>query len=253
MRIADVSIGNFEIPYVIAEIGSNHNGDMDLALRMIDAAREAGADCVKFQSWTKQSLFSKSVYRDNQALEREIDAYSVSDGELGRLSGYCREAGIHFSSTPFSLPEVDFLVEDCAAPFVKVASMDLDNHSFLQQIASRGKPVVLSTGLGTLAEIDQAVRAIEETGNRRIVLLHCVSNYPPDDSDVNLRNIDMLRDNYPDYPVGFSDHTIGTAIPLAAVARGAAVIEKHFTLDKGMEGWDHKVSADKTVSFPADI
>ena len=102
---------------------------------------------------------------------------------------------------------------------------------------------MISTGLSTLEEIDRAVRTIEEAGNRRIVILHCVSIYPPDDAQVHLRNMDMLRDNYPDYPVGFSDHTLGTLVPIAAIARGAAVIEKHFTLDKNMFGWDHKVSA----------
>ena len=254
MRFGDVEIGGRGAPYVIAEIGSNHNGDVDHAIRMIDAAREAGADCVKFQSWTKTSLFAKSIYRDNQRLENQIDAYSVSEPELQRLCEHCREVRIHFACSPFAAREVEFLVETCDVPFIKVASMDLNNYSFLEYIASQGKPVVVSTGLGSLSEIDEAVRTIEGTGNRQIVLLHCVSNYPPEDGDVNLRNIDMLQHNYPEYPVGFSDHSVGTAIPLAAVARGAAVIEKHFTLDKSMDGWDHEISAnpDELTALVAD-
>jgi len=140
---------------------------------------------------------------------------------------------------------VDYLVDVLDVSFIKVASMDLDNLNFLDYIARKGKPVMLSTGFGTLTEIDRAVATLEAAGNKQIILLHCVSVYPPKDENVNLNNIDMLRANYPDYPIGFSDHTIGVAIPLAAIAKGACVIEKHFTLDKEMFGWDHKVSATK--------
>lgn len=121
--------------------------------------------------------------------------------------------------------------------------MDLNNHPFLEYLAVKGKPIVISTGLSELHEIDEAISIIESTGNKQIIILHCVSTYPPEDKEVNLNNIKTLMNCYPEYPVGFSDHTLGTAIPIAAVALGACLIEKHFTLDKNMEGWDHKVSA----------
>ncbi|MCL6272035.1 N-acetylneuraminate synthase family protein [Sansalvadorimonas sp. 2012CJ34-2] len=242
-------------PYVIAEIGANHNGDMDLARKLIDQAKEAGADCVKFQSWTKDSVFCRKKYEDNYflgddyrdrndyTLEEIVEAYSVSESELIMLKAYCDEVGIDFSSTPFSREEADFLVDTLDAPFVKVASMDLNNYPFLDYLARKGKPIIISTGFSDLNEIDKAISTIEKAGNKDIVILHCVSSYPPCDCDVNLNNIKTLMSIYPEYNIGFSDHTIGIEIPLAAVALGARVVEKHFTLDKEMEGWDHKVSA----------
>ena len=248
-------VGDGEPPYIIAELGSNHNGDMVLAKELIVAAKESGADCVKFQSWSKESIFSKTTYennyflgddyrdRDDCTLEKIVDEYSISVKELIEMKRFANEIGINCTSTPFSPGEVDFLVNELDSSFIKVASMDLNNYPFLEYIAEKGKPIVLSTGLSDLSEIDRAVRTIENKGNKQIVILHCVSLYPPQDSDVNLKNMSTISNLYP-YPVGFSDHTLGTCIPLAAVALGACIIEKHFTLDKGMEGWDHKVSAD---------
>jgi N-acetylneuraminate synthase len=123
--------------------------------------------------------------------------------------------------------------------------MDLNNYPFLEYLAKKSKPIVISTGLSELYEIDKAIKVIEDAGNTQIVILHCVSTYPPEDKEVNLNNIKTLMSTYPEYPIGFSDHTLGTAIPVASVALGAYLIEKHFTLDKNMEGWDHKVSATK--------
>jgi N-acetylneuraminate synthase len=255
MNIGAHPIYNFRKPYIIAELGSNHNGDMELAKKLIEQAKIAGCDCVKFQSWTKDTIFSQKVYKENYFLkddyrnrsdynlEEIVEEFSISEQELLEMRNYCREQGIDFASTPFSNREVDFLVDKLEATFIKVASMDLNNYPFLEYIARKGVPVMLSTGLSEMYEIDQAVRTIENAGNAKIILLHCVSIYPPKDESVHLNNIDMLRANYPDYPVGFSDHTIGIEIPLAAVAKGASVIEKHFTLDKSMFGWDHKVSA----------
>jgi N-acetylneuraminate synthase len=250
-------ISNFSEPYVIAELGSNHNGDMDLARKLIDQAKESGCDAVKFQSWTKDTIFSKKVYQDNffleddyrnrqdYALEQIVEEFSVSEQELLEMKKYCDKIGIDFSSTPFSNSEVDFLCGPLDASFIKVASMDLNNYVLLDYLARKSLPIMLSTGLSTLSEIDKAIQTIEDAGNRQIILLHCVSVYPPDDNEVNLKNMDTLRTCYPEYPVGFSDHTLGTAVPIAAVACGACVIEKHFTLDKSMFGWDHKVSATK--------
>ncbi|MFA6519681.1 MAG: N-acetylneuraminate synthase family protein [Candidatus Paceibacterota bacterium] len=247
---------NFCEPYIIAELGSNHNGDMKLAENMIRAAGAAGADCVKFQSWSKDSIFSKKVYDDNfflkddyrnrkdYTLEKIVEKFSISESELLEMKKIADEVGIDMISTPFSKKEVDFLVDKLHAPFIKVASMDANNYPFLKYIARKGKPIVMSTGLSTLSEIDKAISVIEAEGNTQIVILHCISIYPPEDRQVNLNNIPTYQKLYP-YPVGFSDHTIGYSIPLASVALGACVIEKHFTLDKTMVGWDHKVSADE--------
>ncbi len=246
---------NFCEPYIIAELGSNHNGDMELAKKLIIAAKESGAHCVKFQSWSKETIFSKKKYEENcfiaddyrdrndYTLEQIVEEFSISEQELLDMKHFADEIGIDCTSTPFSKKEVDFLVEKLDTPFIKVASMDLNNYPFLEYIAKKGKSIVLSTGLSELYEIDKAIRTIENAGNNKIVILHCVAIYPPKDEEVNLNNIDTLRKLYPDYPVGFSDHTLGYSIPLAAVAKGACIIEKHFTLDKNMFGWDHKVSA----------
>jgi sialic acid synthase SpsE len=248
-------VGSEDRPYVIAELGSNHNGNMDLARKLIQSAKDAGADCVKFQSWSKESIFSKQKYEENHflgddyrdredySLEKIVEEYSISESELIAMKKFSDEVGIDFTSTPFSWREADFLIDQLYTPFIKVASMDLNNYPFLEYLAKKGKPMVVSTGMGTLSEIDQAVRTIESTGNDQIVILHCVSIYPPKDRELNLKIIDTLSTMYP-YPIGFSDHTLGTCVPLAAVAKGACLIEKHFTLDKGMEGWDHRVSAD---------
>ncbi len=249
------TISNYGKPYVIAELGSNHNGDMEIAKKLIYAAKEAGADCVKFQSWSKSTLFSKVKYEENYflqddyrnrtdyTLEEIVDAYAISEDQLIKMKVYCDELNIDCTSTPFSNREVDFLVEELNTPFIKIASMDVNNYPFIQYIASKNRPIILSTGLSTLSEIDEAIRIIENAGNNQIVILHCVAIYPPNDQQINLKRIDTLQTAYPEYPVGFSDHSLGTCIPCAAVARGACLIEKHFTLKNEMEGWDHKISA----------
>jgi sialic acid synthase SpsE len=249
-------VGSGEAPYIIAELGSNHNGDMEIAKQLIDSAKRAGADCVKFQSWSKDSIFSKTNYdenyfltddyrdRDDYTLKKIVEKFAISERQLIEMSDYCKEVGIDFLSTPFSKKEADFLVDQLNVEFVKIASMDLNNYQFLDYVARKGKPIILSTGLSSLAEIDKAVQTIEEAGNDQLVILHCVAIYPPEDHQVNLNNIDSLSSIFP-YPIGFSDHTLGTSIPLASVAKGACILEKHYTLDKEMFGWDHKVSANE--------
>jgi len=245
---------NYCIPYIIAELGSNHNGDMQLAKELIIAAKESGADCVKFQSWTKESIFSKEKYEENYflsddyrdrtdtTLEEIIEKFSISQEELMEMKKFCDEISIDFTSTPFSKDEVDFLVDVLDVPFIKIASMDVNNYPFLEYIAKKKKPVVLSTGLSQLYEIDKAIFTLEQAGNSEIVLLHCVSIYPPKDEEIHLHNIITFQSIY-EYPVGFSDHTLGYEVPLASVSFGTCLIEKHFTLDKNLPGWDHKVSA----------
>ena len=250
----DRYIGIDDKPYIIAEIGSNHNGNIDLAKKIILQAKEAGADCVKFQSWSKDSIFSKKTYddnyflnddyrdRDDYTLEQIVDEYSLSENQLLDLKKYCQTLQIDFNSTPFSKKEADFLVDELKVDFIKIASMDLNNYPFIKYLAGKNIPIFISTGLSTLAEIDRAIRTIENAGNNQIVILYCVSIYPPSDDQIAIKTIDQLSDLY-SYPVGFSDHSIGTPITLAAAARGATVVEKHFTIDKEMEGWDHAISA----------
>lgn len=247
-------IVNYSTPYIIAEIGANHNGDMELAKKIIDKAVECGVDAVKFQSWTNKSLISRSEYEKNQkyddspkkhfgSLEEMVEKYYLRREQHFLLKEYCDQKGVQFCSTPFSNEEVD-LLEELEVSFYKVASMDINNYSLLKYIGEKGKPVILSSGMSTIAEIDNAVKVIENTGNKKIIILHCVSLYPPEPEDIHLNNILLLQKMYPNYPIGFSDHTIGTSVPIASVALGASVIEKHFTLDKDLPGWDHEISAD---------
>jgi N-acetylneuraminate synthase len=253
MKLGDREIRNFSIPYVIAEIGSNHNGDMNLARKMIDAAKTCGCDAVKFQSWTPESLIAQKEYDLNLqyddspkkhfgSLRAMVEKYYLREDQHWELKRYCDNLSIEFCSTPFSKEEAN-LLEEMKVPFYKIASMDINNLSFLAHVARKQKPILLSTGMASLAEIENAVRVIESEGNSQIILLHCIAIYPPAYEEINLNNIPMLRQTF-GFPVGFSDHTIGISIPLAAVALGSCVIEKHFTLDKDMPGWDHAVSSD---------
>lgn len=250
--IAGREVGRGQRPFIIAEVGSNHNGDIDLCYRLIDEAARCGADAVKFQSWSDKSLVSKAEYARNTtysdtkkhfgSLEEMVRAYQFTP-EMHRLAAErCRQRGVAFMSSPFSPEEVD-LLEEIGVEAHKIASMDVNHPVLLRAVAATGKPVILSTGMATLAEIETAMETLREAESGPVLLLHCVSIYPPDPDDVNLLNIPTLERAF-DVPVGFSDHTIGISIPLAAVALGACMIEKHFTLDKEMEGWDHAISAD---------
>ena len=229
-------------PYIIAEIGANHNGDLDLARRHIAAAAAAGADAAKFQSWGA-GLFAQSFYDERDGLKEAIEAYAVDAAGMAALAQACADTGIAYASSPFSEQEVCEL-DALDPPFIKIASMDLNNDRMLLAAAAVKRTIVLSTGFSTFGEIEHALNTLEDAGHRDTVLLHCVSVYPPASDDMlNLRNMEMLRRAF-GYPVGFSDHTLGVEVTLAALALGAVVIEKHFTLDKTMEGWDHAVSAE---------
>lgn len=245
-------VGPDHPPYIIAEIGSNHNGDLALAKRMIDEAKRCGADAVKFQSWSSTSLVSKGEYERNASyadverhfgsLREMVEAYQVTPAQHRELAEYCAGVGIHFLSSVFSEPEVELLVE-LDVPAIKIASMDVVHPLLLSWVARTGKPVLLSTGLSSLAEVAAAVETLRANGCRQLVVLHCVSLYPPADRDLRLRNIPMLREAF-ELPVGYSDHALGTNVALAAVALGACVVEKHFTLDRTLQGWDHWMSAE---------
>jgi len=246
------AVGDGHPPYVIAEIGSNHNGDMDLCRRLIDAAADAGAHAVKFQSWSESSLIAAEEYDRNPeysdkkkhfgSLREMVRAYQLTPDQHVLARSYCEEKGVEFCSSVFSTEEAD-LLEALDVPFFKLASMDVVNLPLLAYVAAKRRPVIIATGMATLGEIEQAIKTVRGEGNDDVALLHCVSIYPPDYASIRLLNIDMLRRTF-DVPVGFSDHTLGTSVPLAAIALGACVIEKHFTVDKDMAGWDHAISAD---------
>lgn len=229
---------DYGAPYFIAELNTSHNGNIEQAMKMIDAAKESGCNCVKFQSWTTDSLYSKTYYDSNPIAKRMVKKFSMSEDSLSELASYCQKVGISFSSTPYSKEEVDLLVS-LNVPFIKVASMDINNYPFLKYIAQKGIPIVLSTGMADIREIEKAVSTIENEGNKNLCILHCVSIYPAKPEAINLGNITLLRKKFPSYPIGYSDHTLGIEIPAAAVALGASVIEKHFTLDSSKMGWDN--------------
>jgi sialic acid synthase SpsE len=238
------TIGDYEKPYIVAEVNTSHNGNIDTAKKMIERAKDVGCSCVKFQSWSKESLYSKTFYDANPIAKRIVKQFSFSEIQLMELAQYCKEKEIAFSSTPYSESEVDFLVEKCEAPYIKVASMDLVNYPFLRYIAKKSIPIVLSTGMGTIEEVRKAVKIIEDAGNDNLCLLHCISIYPPELSTINLNNIVGLRREFPKYPIGFSDHSIGIEMSIASVALGAAMIEKHLTLDRTKIGMDNQMATE---------
>lgn len=252
LNIAGRLVGPGEPPYIVAEIGANHNGDMDLCKKLVDAAEECGADAVKFQSWSKSSFISKAEYARNTkygtdyaklpSLEDEVERYQLTPDQHYEIAEHCRRRKITFFSSCFSSSEID-LLESLDVPVYKIASMDVNHLPLLERVAHTGKPVILSTGLATLGEIERALSVLQTAGAGPVALLHCVSIYPSDPEIVNLRNIPTMQAAF-DVPIGYSDHSMGAAIPLAAVTLGACIIEKHFTVNKAMEGWDHAVSAD---------
>lgn len=237
-------IGDAEQPYIVAELNSSHNGKVEIAKQMIDAAKDCGCDCVKFQSWSADSLYADEYYKNNPISKRIVTKFSLTSDQLLELSHYCKKVGIDFSSTPYSIEEVDFLADKTDAPFIKIASMEINNLSFLKYIGEKGIPIVLSTGMSTLDEIRNAVKAIESTGNRQLCILHCVSVYPAPAEIINLNNLVMLQKEFPDYVVGYSDHTIGYEVAAASIALGAVLVEKHFTLDNKKMGMDNNMATE---------
>lgn len=231
-------------PYIVAELNSSHNGKIDVAREMINAAKDCGCDAVKFQSWSAESLYCRDYYDRNPISKRMVSRFSLKPTELQELSVYCSSIGIDFSSTPYSNEEVDFLMEQCKAPFIKVASMDINNYPYLKYIAKTNAPIILSTGMATIEEIEKAIDVMENAGNNNICILHCVSLYPVEAQFVNLNNIVMLKEKFPDYAIGYSDHTVGSEVACAAIGLGASLIEKHFTLNSKVIGWDNQMATE---------
>lgn len=237
-------IEDFSRPYFIAEVNSSHNGNIETAKQMILKAKEIGADCVKFQSWSTESLYSKTYYDANPISKRIVSKFAFSEEQFLEIIDFCNKTGIAFASTPYSEREVDFLLEKGHVPFIKVASMDINNYVFLDYIAKKDTAIILSTGMSTYDEVQKAVSVIQNAGNARLILLHCISLYPVDYADINLRNISALHKSYPEYAIGFSDHSLGYEVPCAASAFGVSVIEKHFTLDKSKIGMDNQMATE---------
>lgn len=234
---------------IIAEAGVNHNGSLELAKQLAKVAKEAGADIVKFQTAKPESLVSKQAkmaeyQKENIGKEMsQLDMLKkllLSFGDFVELSNYCKEIGIQFLSTPFDLESIDFL-NDLGCDVWKIPSGEITNYPYLVKIAKTSKKIILSTGMCTLEEIRDAVDVLEKNGAGSISLLHCTTQYPTPYEDVNLNAMITLKNEF-SKEVGYSDHTKGIEVPVAAVAMGAAIIEKHFTLDRNMEGPDHKAS-----------
>lgn len=237
---------------IIAEAGVNHNGDMRLAKQLIDAAAEAGVDYVKFQTFKSEKLVSKNAEKASYQKENTGDAsesqlkmlqkLELSEADHYELIAYCKLKNIKFLSTAFDLDSIDFL-NKLNIDLFKIPSGELTNYPYLEKIGSSGKRIIISTGMATLDEIGQAMAVLLKNGTLRhqISVLHCNTEYPTPMKDVNLNAMETIADTY-SVPVGYSDHTLGIEVPIAAVAMGATVIEKHFTLDKTLPGPDHKAS-----------
>ena len=242
-------------PFIIAEAGVNHNEQPELALDLIRAAADAGADAIKFQNYSAERLSTRNapVYWDVPGAEKvdsQFELFSKLEGlppeTYPIMKTLAEEVGIEFFSSPFSEYDADFLAE-VGVPAFKIASPDITHHPLLRHVARQGKPIILSTGISTLGEIEEAVQVIEGEGNKEIVLLHCTSTYPAPMTDANLRMMASIQNTFPDYPVGLSDHTYGLTAPIAATALGCQAIEKHFTLDKSLpDSPDHKFGVDPT-------
>lgn len=237
--------------YIIAEAGVNHNGSLELAKKLCLAAKEAGADAVKFQTWITDKIITKSVKQadyqaentgNNQSQYDMLKTLELSYDDFKKIKNYCDEIEIQFASTADEQDSLDFLV-NLGIPFIKVGSGDIGNISYLRYIGSKKRPVILSTGMSTLADVEVSIKALKDGGAEDISLLHCTTNYPCPYDSVNLKAMDTLRTAF-GMEIGYSDHTIGIEVPVAAVARGAKIIEKHFTLDRNMEGPDHLASTE---------
>ena len=236
--------------FIIAEAGVNHNGDINLAYKMIDAAKEAGVDCIKFQTFKTEKIIiedaKKAEYQEENSIKNEtqyemVKKLELSYNEFKSLKEYCDRVGIIFLSTPDENESLDFLSDELNLDTIKIGSGEVTNYLFLEDVAKKNKKIILSTGMATLGEVEKAIEIIRKYNNQKLILLHCTTNYPCPMEEVNLRAMLTLKNAF-NIEVGYSDHTLGIEVPIAAVALGAKVIEKHFTLDKNLEGPDHIAS-----------
>jgi len=251
LSIAGRRIGGDAPCFIIAEAGVNHDGSLEQARALIDMAADAGADAVKFQTFRSENLVSpqapKAAYQEETtgAGESQLDMLRRLELPLDafvRLKEHCERREVLFLSTPFDEDSLDGL-DGLGMAAIKVPSGEVTNLPFLARVAAKGRPVILSTGMARLAEVDDAVRTLRDAGCGALAILHCVSSYPAAAVDANLRAMDTLAAAF-GVPVGYSDHTLGLEVALAAVARGASILEKHVTLDKTLPGPDHRASLD---------
>lgn len=235
--------------FIIAEAGVNHNGDIEIAKKLVDAAASAGADAVKFQTFKADKLVCRNAKKAEYQMETTDKGESQFDMlkklELSpdmheQLLSYCNQKGIMFLSTPFDVDSLQYLVQ-CGIDIIKIPSGEITNYPYLREAGKTEKKVILSSGMSTLEEVRDAVKVLKENGSADIVVLHCNTEYPTPYEDVNLKAMLTLKKEL-GVAVGYSDHTSGIEVPIAAAALGAEVIEKHFTLDRNMEGPDHKAS-----------
>ena len=235
--------------YIIAEAGVNHNGRLDLALQLCDAAKEAGVDAIKFQTWKTELIISKNTEMadyQKKNLGNDDSQYDMlkklelSYDNFRLIKDYCDNIGIQFISTADETESLDFLCE-LGMPFIKLGSGEITNIPYLRYCAKKNMPLIISTGMCNLSDVATAFDVLTEAGAKDITLLHCTTNYPCPMDEVNLRAMQTMKDAFK-CKVGYSDHTMGIEVPIAAVAMGAEIIEKHFTLDQNMEGPDHKAS-----------
>lgn len=260
--IGEHAIGPGHPCFIIGEAGVNHNGDLDLAFRLIDVAVDAGVNAVKFQTFSTERVMTRSAPKAGYQLETTGDMENqfdmvkkleLSPEAFGKLSSYCIERNIQFLSSPFDELSADLLDELDVAAF-KIPSGEITNLPFLSHIAAKLRPMIISTGMADIGEVATAVKTIRNSGSPEFTLLQCTSNYPADHGDINLRAMLTMQAAF-DVPVGYSDHTTGTQVPLAAIALGAQIIEKHFTLDRSLPGPDHRASLepDELVGLVRDI
>lgn len=248
IKIDSRIIGRGTPCFIIAEAGVNHNGDMKLAKKLIDEAKKSGADAIKFQVFKTEKLVSKntalaSYQRENTKTRSQYDMlkkYELSESQFRQLFQYCIKKKIIFLASAFDSESAKFL-DGMNIKAFKIGSGELTDFQFLELVAKFKKPIIMSTGMSTLDEVKEAVEVIYAVNNQKLILMHCTSNYPADYRDVNLRALITLEKQF-DLPIGYSDHTEGTEIAVAAVALGSALIEKHFTLSRKMRGPDHKTS-----------
>ena len=243
--------------HVIAEAGTNHNRSVQTGKELIDVARRAGADSVKFQMIWPEGLYLPAFYEDGRYRDSEVFAQrlagALTPDEFRELAGYCRESGITFSSSVFDRTGID-LLDELDVAYIKIASCDLNHSRLIRAAAETGRRIVLSTGMSTLKEIEAAVRDVETTGNKNLVLMHCVSIYPAPLDRMNLCFLDALRRRF-DCPVGLSDHTEGNLAAAIAVGKGAKWVEKHITLDRASPGFDHAYAMEPEAfeNFVSDV
>jgi len=249
IKIGDKLVGDNEPVFIVAEAGVNHNGNVALGKKLIDLAKDAGADAVKFQTFKTEKIvtkyaekagYQKETTGPNESQYNMIKKLELKDEEVRELYDYTKKKNIIFLSSAVDKESVD-LLDNLGVPAFKVASGEITNFPLLRYMAGKKKPIILSTGMSTLDEIEDALEIIRQKGVEDIVLLHCVTSYPAEIDDANLRVIETLRRGFK-LPVGFSDHTLGITTPIASAALGAVLIEKHFTLDRSLPGPDHRAS-----------